>query len=96
MDNSGASAVFTKPRRSLVALGVLLALSVSLLAPPAPAHASDERSEARVDLIVDAGGIIDPALGGAYSVLLRADETGTLSTGDVVVSLTEDPFTSEE
>ena len=96
MDNSGASAVFTKPRRSLVALGVLLALSVSFLAPPAPAHASDDRSAARVDLIVDAGGIIDPALGGAYSVLLRADETGTLSTGDVVVSLTEDPFTSEE
>jgi hypothetical protein len=40
---------------------------------------------------VDAGGIIEPELGGAYSVLLRADETGTLSSGDVTVSLTEDP-----
>jgi len=87
---------FTTPRRSLVALGVLLALGLSLLTPGAPAAANDERSAARVDLIVDAGGIIDPALGGAYSVILRADETGTLSSGEVVVSLTEDVFTSEE
>jgi hypothetical protein len=79
-----------------VALGVLVALTLSLLSPAAPALADDERSQARVDLIVDAGGIIDPALGGAYSVILRADETGALSSGDVVVSLTEDGFTSEE
>ena len=79
-----------------MALGVLLALTLSLTSPASPAVASDERSQARVDLIVDAGGIIEPELGGAYSVLLRADETGTLSSGDVTVSLTEDPFTSEE
>lgn len=79
-----------------MALGVVLAMAFSLLAPSGPALASDERSAARVDVIVDAGGIIDPALGGAYSVILRADETGTLSSGDVVVSLTEDVFTSEE
>ena len=78
-----------------MALGVLLALTLSLTSPATPAVASDERSQARVDLIVDAGGIIEPELGGAYSVLLRADETGTLSSGKVTVSLTEDPFTSE-
>lgn len=96
MDNFGASAAFIKPRRPLVALGVLLALTLSLASPVAPARADGERSQARVDLIVDAGGIIEPQLGGAYSVLLRADETGTLASGDVTVSLTEDPFTSEE
>lgn len=79
-----------------MALGVLLALTLSLASPATPAVASDERSQARVDLIVDAGGIIEPELGGAYSVLLRADETGTLSSGDITVRLTEDPFTSEE
>ena len=78
-----------------MALGVLLALTLSLTSPATPAVANSERSQARVDLIVDAGGIIEPQLGGAYSVLLRADETGTLSSGDVTVSLTEDPFTSE-
>jgi hypothetical protein len=96
VDNFGASAAFIKPRRPLVALGVLLALTLSLASPVAPARADGERSQARVDLIVDAGGIIEPQLGGAYSVLLRADETGTLASGDVTVSLTEDPFTSEE
>ena len=96
MDNSTISTRVRTPRRTLVSLGVLVALALSVLTPLAPAHANDERSQARVDLIVDAGGIIEPALGGAYSVILRADETGTLSSGDVVVSLTEDAFTSEE
>ena len=79
-----------------MALGAFSVLLLSLITPVSPALANDERSQARVDLIVDAGGIIDPALGGAYSVILRADETGTLSSGDVVVSLTEDSFTSED
>ncbi|MEK9601915.1 MAG: hypothetical protein VW015_00405, partial [Pontimonas sp.] len=96
MDNSTISTRVRTPRRTLVSLGVLMALALSVLTPVPPAHASDERSQARVDIIVDAGGIIEPALGGAYSVILRADETGTLSSGDVVVSLTEDAFTSEE
>ena len=96
MDNSALTSAFSAPRRFLVAIGIVLGLVISVLAPMSPATASDERSQARVDLIVDAGGIIDPALGGAYSVILRADETGTLSSGDVVVSLTEDAFTSEE
>jgi hypothetical protein len=68
----------------------------SFLSPALPALATEQRSEARVDLIIASGGIIDPAQGGAYSVLLRADETGTLSSGDITVTLTEDAFTSEE
>ncbi len=79
-----------------MALGLLLALILSLLSPPLPALATEERSAARVDLIIDSGGIINPAQGGAYSVILRADETGTLSAGDITVTLTEDAFTSEE
>jgi hypothetical protein len=79
-----------------VALGLLVALMTSFLSPALPALATEQRSEARVDLIIASGGIIDPAQGGAYSVLLRADETGTLSSGDITVTLTEDAFTSEE
>lgn len=79
-----------------MALGLLIALMTSFLSPALPALATEERSAARVDLIIASGGIIDPAQGGAYSVLLRADETGTLSSGDITVTLTEDAFTSEE
>jgi len=78
-----------------VAFGMLLALTLSIGSPAPPVFASGERSEARVDLVVDAGGVIEAALGGAYSVILRADETGALAPGNIVVSLTEAPFTSE-
>jgi len=83
-------------RGTLAACGVLLALVSGVTSPVSPAHANEERSQARVDLIISSGGIIDPTIGGAYSVFLRADETGTLAAGDLVITLTEDAFTSEE
>lgn len=95
MDSFGARSTLTKPRRSFVAFGVLLALTLTLVSPTPPVFANSERSQARVDLLVDAGGVIEAALGGAYSVILRADETGALAPGNISVSLTEAPFTSE-
>lgn len=61
-----------------------------------PASASEDRSSARVDLIVSSGGILDPQSDHSVSIILRADATGALGVGDVTVTLTEDRFTSED
>ena len=61
-----------------------------------PAWGADGRSSARVDLIVSGGGVIDPATNNSVSVILRADETGTLGVGETTVNLTETAFTSED
>ncbi len=61
-----------------------------------PASAAGERSSARVDLIVSAGGVVDPAANHSVSIILRADETGVLGVGEATLSLTESPFTSED
>jgi hypothetical protein len=61
-----------------------------------PAWSAGERSSARVDLIVSGGGVIDPAANNSVSVILRADETGTLGVGETTLNLTETAFTSED
>ena len=61
-----------------------------------PAWGADARSSARVDLIVSNGGVIDPAENNSVSVILRADETGTLGVGETTLNLTETAFTSED
>ena len=75
-----------------LALGTILFHSGSALLP---AFAAESRSSARIDIIVGSNGIVDPEVEGKFSVILRADESGTLGSGDITVSLTEDPFTSE-
>ena len=77
---------------ALALAGILTHAGISAPA----AQAEESRSSARIDIIVGGGGILDPAQGGTYSILLRADETGNLGEGSVTVSLTEDPFTSED
>lgn len=94
MDKVSTQRALHGPRKALIAFGVLLALLVSV-APLSVAEATPQRSDARVDIIISSGGILDPVTGGSYSVILRADETGTLVPGDLKVTLTEDAFTSE-
>ena len=76
-----------------LALGTILFHSGSAVLP---AFAAESRSSARIDIIVGSNGIVDPEVEGKFSVILRADESGTLGSGDITVSLTEDPFTSED
>ena len=73
---------------------LLTILVVSLGA--GPAWSADGRSSARVDLVVSGGGVIDPAANNSVSVILRADETGTLGVGETILNLTETAFTSED
>jgi voltage-gated potassium channel Kch len=61
-----------------------------------PSFAAETRSLARVDVVVNNGGIANPFEEFGLSVIIRADETGALNAGDVTVSMTEDAFTSEE
>ncbi len=61
-----------------------------------PSFATESRSLARVDIVVGDGGVIDPDDTNTFSVVVRADETGALNAGDITVSLTETPFTSED
>ena len=61
-----------------------------------PSWALESRSQARVDIVMGNGGILSPFEENQLSVIVRADETGALNAGDVTVTLTEDPFTSEE
>jgi len=61
-----------------------------------PSFAVETRSLARVDVVVNNGGIVNPFEESGLSVIIRADETGALNAGDVTVSMTEDAFTSEE
>jgi hypothetical protein len=85
-----------RPTRALVALLSVLAIIGSLMLGSSPALADQLRSAARIDIVVQGGGLITPGDTAALSVILRADETGTLGTGDVTLKLTESRFTSEE
>lgn len=96
MDKVATNGASGGPVRIVAAALALGALVLGSLTQSTAAFASDERSRARVDLIVGGGGVVDPALGSEFSVVLRADETGTLNSGDITVSMTEDPFTSED
>ena len=78
---------------SVLATTLLVSLSV---ASPTPAGAAETRAQARVDIVVGANGIVDPANDTSLSIIVRADETGLLNAGDLTITLTDDPFTSEE
>ena len=82
--------------RSTLASFALVAITLGSIGATTPAFAADARSAARVDIIVGNGGVVDPAGVTDLSIVLRADETGPLGGGDVVVSLTETRFTSED
>lgn len=82
--------------RKLSAIAVVLFTSLLGLLPAAPAHAAEDRAQARVDIVVGAGGIVDPLRESEVSIIVRADETGLLNAGDLTISLTDDPFSSEE
>ncbi len=79
--------------RSAISAGLALGL-LGVLATPA--YADTARSAARVDIITDGGGIIDPLVGGNLSILLRSDETGALREGEVRLTLTDTAFSSED
>jgi hypothetical protein len=82
--------------RALLAMCSVLAIMASVVVDSSPAFAGEGRSAARVDVVVQGGGIISPDDIAELSVILRADETGTLGTGEVTLRLTESRFTSEE
>ena len=79
--------------RSAVSAGFAVGLVAVLTTP---AYADTVRSAARVDIITEGGGIIDPLVGGNLSILLRSDETGTLREGEVRLTLTDTAFSSED
>lgn len=74
----------------------VVAITASVVADSGPAVANEARSAARVDVVVQGGGIVSPDDISQLSVILRADETGTLGSGDITLRLTESRFTSEE
>jgi hypothetical protein len=82
--------------RALLAMFSVLAIMASVVVDSSPAFAGEGRSAARVDVVVQGGGIVSPDDIAELSVILRADETGTLGTGEVTLRLTESRFTSEE
>lgn len=82
--------------RPATGIATVLLAAVVLSWGVAPAFAAEERSSARVDLIVSNGGVLDPAVTHTVGIILRADETGTLGVGEATLSLTESPFTSED
>lgn len=79
--------------RSAISAGLVVGL-LGVLATPA--YADTARAAARVDIITDGGGIIDPLVGGNLSILLRSDETGALREGEVRLTLTDTAFSSED
>jgi hypothetical protein len=83
-------------RRAWLASLATLAVLLGSVSSPLPAYAAEGRSQARVDIIVQSGGIIDPDTSSELSIILRADETGALGVGDLVVTMTESRFTSED
>lgn len=82
--------------RGALASLALVAIALGSIGSNTPAFAADARSAARVDIIVANGGVADPAGAIDLSIVLRADETGPLGVGDMIVSLTESRFTSED
>jgi len=76
---------------------VAVALTLSFLTVGASsATATGDRAAARIDIVVQGGGIVDPLKGAQVSVILRSDETGTLGEGVLTLSITDSPFGSEE
>jgi hypothetical protein len=82
--------------KALLAMISVLTITASVVVDSSPAFASEGRSAARVDVVVQGGGIVSPEDSANISVILRADETGALGTGNVTLRLTESRFTSEE
>lgn len=82
--------------KALLAMISVLTITASVVVNSSPAFASEGRSAARVDVVVQGGGIVSPEDSADISVILRADETGALGTGNVTLRLTESRFTSEE
>ena len=82
--------------KALLAMISVLTITASVVVDSSPAFASEGRSAARVDVVVQGGGIVSPEDSADISVILRADETGALGTGNVTLRLTESRFTSEE
>jgi hypothetical protein len=82
--------------KALLAMISVLTITASVVVDSSPAFAGEGRSAARVDVVVQGGGIVSPEDIADISVILRADETGTLGTGDITLRLTETRFTSEE
>lgn len=82
--------------RGAFALLAVVALTLGTVTASSPAFAADARSAARVDIIVAAGGVVDPDATSELRIILRADETGVLGVGEVTVTLTESRFTSED
>jgi len=85
-----------RPVRALLAMLSVSAIATSVVVGSSPAFGDDGRSAARVDIVVQGGGIVSPEDATALSVILRADETGLLGAGEIVLHLTESRFTSEE
>jgi len=85
-------------RHYLSPMSIAASIIVVIMQFPAqePAYASGDRSSARVDIIISGNGIVRPQVGAGYSILLRADETGTLSSGSLEVFLTENSLTSDD
>lgn len=90
------SSATPRPVRPAQGIATLLLTAVVLSWGVTGAAAAEERSSARVDLIVSNGGILDPAETHSVGIILRADETGTLGVGEATLSLTKSPFTSED
>ncbi len=90
------SRITSRPIKALIAIASVLAVTASVVVDSSPAVAGEVRSAARVDVVVQGGGIVSPEDVTQLSVILRADETGTLGTGDITLRLTESRFTSEE
>jgi hypothetical protein len=82
--------------KALLAMISVLTITASVVVDSSPAFAGEGRSAARVDVVVLGGGIVSPEDIANISVILRADETGTLGTGNITLRLTETRFTSEE
>jgi hypothetical protein len=82
--------------KALLAMISVLTITASVVVDSSPAFAGEGRSAARVDVVVQGGGIVSPEDIADISVILRADETGTLGTGNITLRLTETRFTSEE
>jgi hypothetical protein len=96
MDKSVSPLGVNRPIRALLTMLSVSAITASVVVGSSPAFGNEGRAAARVDIVVQGGGIVDPADVTELSVILRADETGLLGAGEIVLHLTESRFTSEE
>ena len=63
----------TRPVRALLAMLSVSAIAASVVVGSSPAFGDEGRSAARVDLVVQGGGIVSPEDVTELSVILRAD-----------------------